>query len=176
MGERRSTVRSRDMVWTATAEEPPTYCPRCGETLSSDRGATGRQYCPACGHRSDDIPSPMARATDVDGDRVLLVEMAQCTDEGAWALPGAHVDAREHSRDAATRGLAEETGLAVASNELSLVGTGRGIFASGHSFVSINFAALAAVADGELQAADDAADPRFGSLDEVRDRAPEGPR
>lgn len=164
------------MVWTATTEEPPSYCPRCGETLSSEREATGRLDCPACGHRSYETPSLMARATVVDGDQVLLIEMGTGADAGAWALPGGHVDARERPRDAATRELAEETGLAVAPEDLSLVGTGAVVLESGHSFVSINFAAVRTAADGELHAADDAAAVRFWSLGEIRDRETAAPR
>lgn len=164
------------MVWTATTDEPPSYCPRCGETLSSDPDVTTRRNCPACGHRIYETPSPMARATVVDGDQVLLIEMGEGADAGAWALPGGHVDAREHPREAATRELREETGIAVAPEALSLVGTGCVVLESGHSFVSINFAAPRGMADGELRAADDAADARFWSFDEIRDRALEGPR
>ncbi|WP_030667900.1 NUDIX hydrolase [Streptomyces rimosus] len=54
---------------------------------------------------------------------VLLIERGWPPYEGCWALPGGHVDAGEHSRQAAVRELAEETGLRVDPGHLRPVGT-----------------------------------------------------
>ncbi|MFH0246552.1 NUDIX domain-containing protein [Streptomyces sp. HK10] len=59
--------------------------------------------------------------TTNDG-RVLLIERDWPPFEGAWALPGGHVDPGETSREAAARELAEETGVHAAPAELEQLG------------------------------------------------------
>ncbi|MGI5356141.1 NUDIX domain-containing protein [Streptomyces sp. CA-252508] len=58
--------------------------------------------------------------TTTDG-YVLLIERGWPPFEGAWALPGGHVDPGETSRIAAARELAEEAGVYVMPEELNQV-------------------------------------------------------
>ncbi|MFJ8697256.1 NUDIX domain-containing protein [Streptomyces roseolilacinus] len=59
--------------------------------------------------------------TTTDG-HVLLIERGWPPHEGAWALPGGHVDPGETSRAAAARELAEEAGVYAMPEELVQVG------------------------------------------------------
>ncbi|MER5865900.1 NUDIX hydrolase [Kitasatospora sp. NPDC002040] len=53
---------------------------------------------------------------------VLLIERGGPPHEGAWALPGGHVDPGETSRAAGARELAEETGVQVDAGDLRQIG------------------------------------------------------
>lgn len=59
-------------------------------------------------------------APDENGvDHVLLIRRRWAPYAGRWALPGGHVDKGEDAADTAARELAEETGIAVAADELT---------------------------------------------------------
>lgn len=155
------------MAWTLEGDRPA-YCPWCGDVLG-ERPHEGRRlpHCAGCDRTVYRNPVPMARATVVDGDAALLIERGAGADVGEWALPGGHVDADEPPSVAAARELAEETGLAIAPEALSLLGTGFLEFESGHTMVSINYTAPAEAASGRLEAGSDAADARFWPREEL---------
>ncbi|MGW9120224.1 NUDIX domain-containing protein [Streptomyces sp. NPDC055663] len=60
--------------------------------------------------------------TSTPDGHVLLIERDWPPFEGAWALPGGHVDPGEPHRVAAARELVEETGVRVDPDDLRQVG------------------------------------------------------
>ncbi|MFF7558243.1 NUDIX domain-containing protein [Streptomyces olivaceus] len=75
---------------------------------------------------TDTEPETIRYTADVvaltPGGDVLLIERDWPPHEGAWALPGGHVDVGETSRAAAARELDEETGVWVAAEDLRQIG------------------------------------------------------
>ncbi|WP_247729408.1 NUDIX hydrolase [Halovivax limisalsi] len=160
------------MVWT-TRGPRPAYCPTCGDGLGSTVvDGSSVPYCEACERRFFRNPVPLARVAVVDGASVLLIERGAGADIGAWALPGGHVDANESLSNAAARELEEETGVRVAPDALSLLGTGYLEFDDGHSLVSINYAVAREATTGEIVVGGDAADARFVAREAIVDDPP----
>lgn len=57
-------------------------------------------------------PKAAASAVVFRGAEVLIVERGKGALRGVWSLPGGHIEAGEKARDAATREVLEETGVA----------------------------------------------------------------
>ncbi|MFE4578541.1 NUDIX domain-containing protein [Streptomyces sp. NPDC002285] len=102
---------------------------------------------------------------------VLLIQRGWPPYEGAWALPGGHVDPGETSRAAAVRELAEETGVTVTGDDLRPIGVwdnperdprGR--------YVTVAYAAVVPVGT-TITAGDDARTARWWPLDDLPDLA-----
>lgn len=156
------------MGWTVETDAVAN-CPTCGAELGERETSDGaRPYCAACDLTVYRNPVPMARATVVDGDELLLVRLGVGEDAGEWALPGGRIEHGESPRVGAARELEEETGLAVAPGDLTLLGDGYLAF-DATTMVSFNYAAPADGATGTAAAASDAADARFFSRGELRD-------
>lgn len=160
------------MAWTVESTDVA-FCPTCGASLSTRETQDGpRPYCGECQLTLYRNPVPMARATVVDGDELLLIEMGEGRDEGSWALAGGHIGHDESPRRAAARELEEETGLRVQPGDLVLIGDGFLQFADGETMVSFNYAAPREHTSGTVSAADDATDARFWSRAELRTEPP----
>jgi ADP-ribose pyrophosphatase YjhB (NUDIX family) len=160
------------MPYTLDAR-PPTYCPHCGDALGAIAHEGGTvPHCADCDLRVFRNPAPIAAAAVVDDDRVLLVERGRPPDAGTWSLPGGHVEANEPPAAAAARELEEETGVAVAPEALVPIGNRLLRFESGDSTISMNYAAPASAATGDVDPGTDAAEARFWTVQEIRDVVP----
>lgn len=103
------------------------------------------------------------------GHQVLLAQRSRGTYLGKWGFPGGHVEHGETVVSAGMRELMEETGVKAESRgvltHLDVIGRGEGGTAPFH------YVLLAVLADwisGEGVAADDAADLRWMTLDEMK--------
>lgn len=146
------------------------YCPLCGAAVEHrDIDGRERAYCPDCERVLWRNAVPAAVVAVVDGDRVCCIERGEPPAEGAWALPGGHPEYDEELPVGAARELAEETGLRVDPDDLTVVGTG---FATGpeRNHVGVQFAVDRGETTGDLEAGDDAADVAFLTLAEYDDR------
>ncbi len=115
-----------------------------------------------------DHPLVGVGAIIIQDGRVVLVKRANPPLQGRWSLPGGLLEVGELVREAAVREAREETGLVVETGELL------GVFdrvmrdESGrvqYHYVLIDF--LCRVVGGQFQAATDAAEARWFTLEEL---------
>lgn len=138
------------------------YCLWCGAPLEvrALHGAP-RHACPRCPFVHYRSPAAAVCAVVVRGREVLLIERRVPPGVGKWALPGGFQDYGEDAAATAVREVLEETGLRVALLRLLDV-----CYSQDDPRKRVNVIAyLAKVVDGELRAADDAAQARFFALD-----------
>lgn len=154
----------------------PEYCPSCGAAVSPvDPPSVFR--CGSCDEFVFHNPTPNARVVVLDGDRVLLVEIAdEARIEGPpyaadseWMTPGGAVEVEEQPDAAAARELEEETGLVVDPDALELFdAVARQVVEGVHSLVLL-YAADRGDVSGTPSAASDAADAAFWRPAELAD-------
>ena len=109
-----------------------------------------------------DVPIVGVGAVIVADDRILLIKRGRDPGKGLWAVPGGKVRLGESMRDAVTREISEETGLAIDVGDVIWVGE---LIDADHHLVLVDFEAQ--VAGGELIADDDAEEARWVPLTEA---------
>ncbi|HOD65274.1 MAG TPA: NUDIX hydrolase [candidate division Zixibacteria bacterium] len=145
------------------------FCPRCARPLAAATiDGVSRLACPdsACGFVFYQNPIPAAGGIVVEDDRVLLVRRAHPPMVDWWCFPAGFMEWGEHPAQTAVREVAEETGLIVRL-------TGFFEVYSGTDDPRVNAVLLLYLAErigGALRPADDAAEARFFSFDDLPDR------
>jgi len=115
------------------------------------------------------MPVPAVLAVVVRDGRVLLVRRAKHPDRGLWGFPGGRIEPGETTADAALRELREETGVRASAGDVLTAIDVIDRAADGtlrHHFVLV--AVSCRWQSGEGEAADDALEARWFTLDEVR--------
>ncbi|HEY6338646.1 MAG TPA: NUDIX hydrolase [Candidatus Sulfotelmatobacter sp.] len=104
----------------------------------------------------------------IENSRVVLVKRAHPPIQGQWSIPGGALEIGELVREAAVREAREETGLTIEAGELLGV-YDRVLRDPGgrvhYHYVLVDF--LCRRTAGEIQAADDAAEVRWFTRDEL---------
>ncbi|MCP3425342.1 NUDIX domain-containing protein [Rothia sp. AR01] len=136
-----------------------------GEPGESDADAdASRPAADAQAGEPATIPSACGVIVDAAG-RILLVQRGHEPGKGLWSVPGGKSEPGETLRETAAREVLEETGLrVVVGRELWSLRVPAG---AGREYEIHDFEAR--VVDGELQPADDAADARWVSAQELRE-------
>jgi 8-oxo-dGTP diphosphatase len=139
------------------------FCPRCAAELEHE---PARVDCPSCGFRAYSHSETTVGALVLDGDRILLVRRARDPYGSMWDVPGGFLDEGEAPLDGLRRELREETGLDVEPGRfvdalLDRYGTGE------QAATTLNLYWEAAVAGGEAEAGDDAAEVRWFERDSL---------
>jgi 8-oxo-dGTP diphosphatase len=128
-------------------------------------GETAR--CGECDFAVYSSPEPTAGALVLDGSgRVLLARRAFDPEAGKWDLPGGFLAHGEEPLDALRRELREEAGIEI--EPLELVGIWADRYGGDpEATATVNLYWTARISSGEPTPADDVAELRWFSLDEL---------
>jgi ADP-ribose pyrophosphatase YjhB (NUDIX family) len=140
------------------------HCPRCSAPLESDGRSAN---CGECGYVAYAGPEPTVCALVLDdAGRVLLARRKFEPDAGKWDVPGGFLEEDEEALDGLRRELREETGLEIEPLELAGIWADR--YGGGdNATATLNLYWTARIVSGEPTAADDVAELRWFSLDDL---------
>ncbi len=116
-------------------------------------------------------PQVAVGALVIDNDQVLLVKRGQPPAKGLWALPGGRVKWGEPLAQAAEREVQEETGVTIKASHIIYIFDNIVPDDSGSirfHYVIIDFLAYPIQSNIQPQPADDAADARWLTLDQLK--------
>jgi ADP-ribose pyrophosphatase YjhB (NUDIX family) len=148
----------------ATPEQRAAFCLVCGESLEvRESFGKDRKACGTCDFILFENTPSAAGAIVARGREVLLVRRSISPGRGRWGFPAGFQDYGETLEQTAVREVREETGLTIELRRLYQVA-----HSADNPSKLVNLVVYLAVAvAGVVQAADDASDARFFSLDEL---------
>ena len=159
------------MIWDSTevpfsSTEPFRFCPADGTRLGEPR-ASGGASCPLCGRSWYRNSAPAVGAAIVEGGKALVTVRAMQPEKGKVDVPGGFLDVGEHPVDGLKREVREELGVEVEVEERPVLLAPHTYGKDGIWVLAIGF--LARITGGEPGAADDVAEIRWVSADDVDD-------
>jgi ADP-ribose pyrophosphatase YjhB (NUDIX family) len=155
----------KDIPFTAT--EPYRFCPADGTELEAKGGESRGASCPTCGRSWYRSSSPAVGAAIVDGQQALVTVRGIEPEKGKIDVPGGFVEVGEHPRDALAREAQEELGVEVVVEERPMLLAVHTYGPDGEYVLAIGFRVR--IVSGEPNPADDVAEIRWVSADEVDD-------
>lgn len=147
------------------------YCPHCGASLA-DAG-DGHYECPSCDRAvyRNVVPAASVAVVREDGG-VLCIQRGHPPAEGEWSLPAGHIEPGERPALAAARELAEEAGLEVDPDALTLACAQQLPTHGGKHMVSIDYAVRSGEVNGTPSAGSDAVDVAWLTRDALPASSP----
>jgi mutator protein MutT len=140
------------------------HCPICATAITPE---SGQVECPECGFVTYAHSMPTASAVVDDGDgRVLLSRRALDPFAGKWDVPGGFLEEGEHPVDCVRRELREEAGIGLLDVRLLGIWMDRYEY-KGRLVATLNIYYAARAGDGALEPADDVAELRWFSPEQV---------
>ncbi|HZY56439.1 MAG TPA: NUDIX domain-containing protein [Rubrobacteraceae bacterium] len=149
-----------------SATEPYRFCPADGTSLEAPKRSGGAR-CPLCGRSWYRNSTPAVGTAIVRDGRALITVRAREPEKGRLDLPGGFLEVGEHPVTGLVREVKEELGveIEVAGNPILLATYTYG--ADGEYGLAIGFEAR--IVAGEPQPADDVAEVRWVSAEELDD-------
>lgn len=147
--------------------KPFDYCPACATRLGEVDGEGGA-HCPSCGRDWYRGSAPTAGAAIVHDGRALVTQRAREPEKGRFDVPGGFLRAGEEPIDGLRREVREELGVEIDASVgdcLSIVPHTYG--PEGDFVLAIGFKAT--LVSGDPSPADDVADFRWVTIDELDD-------
>ncbi len=105
--------------------EKNSHCSFCGTRF--DPGSPWPRRCRRCGNASYLNPIPVAVVLLPVGDGLVVIRRNIEPQKGTLTLPGGYIDRGETWQEAAQRELMEETGIGVATDEITLYDVENGL-------------------------------------------------
>ena len=149
--------------------KPFDFCPSCASELEVSADGEGKA-CPDCDRSWYRSPSPTAGCVIVSEGKALITKRGRDPEKGRFDIPGGFLHPGEDVLDGLRREIREELGIEieVGMEDLRQV-TPHTYGDEGDYTLALGF--LARISSGEPKAADDVAEIRWVSLDEIDDVA-----
>ena len=144
--------------------DPYRFCPADGTRLNDPR-PSGGVTCPLCGRSWYRSPAPATGAVIVRDGKALVTVRARDPEKGRLDLPGGFLDQGEHPAEGIAREAREELGIELEVDPTPILLAPHTYGPEGAWVLAIGFRAR--IATGEPSPADDVADIRWLSADEV---------
>ena len=147
--------------------KPFVYCPSCATELEDVEDGAG-QGCPNCGRKWYPNSSPSAGAVIVQDDKALITKRGSEPEKGKFDVPGGFVEAGEDVLDGLRRELKEELDVEIDVSIDDVVQIVTHQYGDeGNWVMAIGF--FARLVSGEPTPADDVANIKWTSVDEIDD-------
>ncbi|HEY6006828.1 MAG TPA: NUDIX domain-containing protein [Geobacteraceae bacterium] len=105
--------------------EKNSHCSFCGTRFAA--AAPWPRRCTACGNTSYLNPIPVAVVLLPVGEGIVVIRRNIEPQKGTLTLPGGYIDCGETWQEAAQRELLEETGIAIAADDITLYDVENGL-------------------------------------------------